>query len=186
MKKLYVAAVAIGAAAVIASVAALILDKSLPYRIGLANYPTYLWADRLTGVPVALALLSLVSGCAVKRRIPLVLGLLSLALLFLFMSYVRSGPNPQAWCFNNLRAIDGAKDELAVRRDFTNGTAVTFTEISPFLRKGTDLPRCAEGGQYIINSIGKDARCNFHGTVTEIEAGWQKQMVTNAAPRAPL
>jgi hypothetical protein len=139
MKKLYVAAVAIGAAAVIASVAALILDKSLPYRIGLANYPTYLWADRLTGVPVALALLSLVSGCAVKRRIPLVLGLLSLALLFLFMSYVRSGPNPQAWCFNNLRAIDGAKDELAVRRDFTNGTAVTFTEISPFLRKGTDL-----------------------------------------------
>jgi hypothetical protein len=27
-----------------------------------------------------------------------------------------------------------------------------------------------------MNSIGNDARCTFHGSITEMEAEWQRQM----------
>jgi len=176
MKKLYAAALTLGLAAVVASAAALILDKSLPYRIGFSDYPKYVWAWRLTGVSIGLALLTLISGVAARKGwFPSAFGLVSLFSL-LFIGGVHSGPNPQAWCWNNLREIDGAKEQLAHQRSLTSGTVVTIASISPFMPHRIQFPRCAKGGQYIINSIGNDARCTFHGTVTEMEADWQKQL----------
>src|SRR5437016_7201159 len=105
VKKAYAIAITLGMAAVIVSAAALILDKSLPYRIGFHDYPNYLWASRLTGASVALVLLTLATGLAARKRVfPFALGLLSLSSLW-FIGGIHSGPNPQAWCFNNLREI---------------------------------------------------------------------------------
>ena len=175
MKILYPVSVALRVATALASVAALALDKSLPYRIGFIDYHSYTWAGRLTGISVGLALLSFISGTAARKGwFPFGLALLGLTPLLL-IGGVHSGPNPEAWCFNNLRQIEGGKARLADERTLTNGTAITMTDISRFVPAGQEL-RCAQGGRYIINSIGSDTRCTFHGTIPEMEANWQKQM----------
>lgn len=168
-------AVALGVATVLASLAALALDKSLPYRIGYIDYHRYTWVGRLIGVSVGLALLSFVCTTSARKGswFPFGLALLGVTPL-LFIGGVHSGPNPEAWCFNNLRRIDGGKEQLAGERGLTNGSSVPMTDIDRFMPAG-EL-RCAEGGRYIINPIGSDARCTFHGTITEMEANWQKRM----------
>ena len=177
VKKLYPVAIALGIAGALASMTAVALDKSLPYRVGFTEYSRYLWAGRLTGVSLVLALLTLLCGIAARKGwLPFALGLVSLSPL-LVIGGVHSGPNPQAWCFNNLRKIDGAKEQLVHERGLTNRAPVTMIEIARFIPAGEKL-RCTEGGKYIINSIGDDARCSFHGTIAEMEADWRKQMGT--------
>ncbi len=169
-------------AGVLASVAAVRLDKSLPYRIGFTEYSRYLWAWRLAGLSVGLALLTLLCGTAARKGwLPFALGLVSLTPL-LIIGGVHSGPNPQAWCFNNLRKIEGAKEQLVRERGLTNGAPVTMSQIAPFIPEGPEL-RCAERGTYIINATGNDARCTFHGSIAEMEAEWQRQM--QAQPGGP-
>src|SRR5258708_34087279 len=121
MKRLYPVSVALGVATVLASCAALALDKSLPYRIGFLDYQSYTWAGRLMGVSVGLALLSFVSGATARKGwFPFALALMGLTPLLL-IGGVHSGPNPEAWCFNNLRQIEGWKERLAEERALTNG-----------------------------------------------------------------
>ena len=182
MKRLYAVAIAIGVAAVVVSSAAVGLDRSLPYRIGLDDYSKYVWVGRLTVASLGLAILALLSGLAARKGwLPLVLGLVGLSPLLL-VGGVHSGPNPQGWCFNNLRQIEAAKEQLAHDCGLSNGTLVTLSDISRFLAPGLQL-HCAKHGAYIINSIGNDARCTFHGTTTEMEADWQRQM--QAQPGGP-
>ena len=175
MKRLHPVSIALGLATVLGSAAALALDKSLPYRIGFIDYHTYTWVGRLAGISVGLALLAFFCGMAARKGwFPLGLALFGLTPL-LFIGGVHSGPNPEAWCFNNLRQIEGGKEQLAQERGLTKGSPVTMADISRFIPAGREL-RCAERGTYIINSIGNDARCTFHGTIPGMEAAWQKQM----------
>jgi hypothetical protein len=181
MKRLYAVGIAIGVAAVVAASAAVGLDKTLPYRIGLEDYSKYLWVERLTVASLGLGGLALVSGLGARKVLPVVLGLVGLSPLLL-VGGVHSGPNPQAWCYNNLRCLEGAKDQLARERGLSNGTAVTLIDISGFVAAGPRL-RCAKRGTYIINPIGNDARCTFHGSIAEMEAEWHSQM--QAQPGGP-
>lgn len=175
MKKLHTVAITLGMAGVLVSTAAVALDKSLPYRVGLTEYSRYLWAGRFTEVSVGLALLTLLCGTAARKGwLPFALGLVSLSPL-LIIGGVHSGPNPQAWCYNNLRKIEGAKEQLVHERGLTSGSPVTMSQIAPSIPAGSEL-RCAERGTYLINSIGSDARCTFHGSIAEMEAEWQRQM----------
>src|SRR5712664_1649221 len=136
--------------------AAVALNKSLPYRIGFTDYSRYVWVGRLTGVSVGLASLTFLCGVAARKGgFPFALGLVSLSPV-LVIGGVHSGPKPEAWCFINLRKIDGAKEQLVHERGLTNGSPVTMLEIAPLLPAGQEL-RCAEGGKYIINPIGNDA-----------------------------
>lgn len=174
MKRLYAIGMATGVAAVAASSVAVGLDKTLPYRIGLDDYSKYLWVGRLTLASIGLAVLALISGLAARKGLAIVLGLVGVGPLLL-VGGVHSGPNPQAWCFINLHHIEAAKEQLARERGLSNSTAVTLLDISRFLPPGLQL-RCAKRGTYIINSIGSDARCTFHGSITEMEAEWQRQV----------
>jgi hypothetical protein len=167
MKKLYAVAVATGIAGVSASLVAVGLDKSLPYRIGLDDYSRYLWVGRLTVASLAAAIMVLLSGLAARRGLPVVLGLVGLIPLLL-IGGAHSGPNPEMWCFNNLRRIDGAKEQLVQERGLTNGSSVTMADISRFIPPGPDL-RCAEHGMYVIGPIGSEPRCTAHGTIPEME-----------------
>jgi len=98
MKRLYPVSLAFGAATVLASLAALFLDKSLGYRIGPLEYAKYMWAERLVGLSVGLALLALVCALVAGRgRFSVCLPFLGLIPLF-FIGGVHSGPNPEAWC----------------------------------------------------------------------------------------
>lgn len=175
MKKLYRVSLALGVATIVPSVVALILDRSVGYRIGPLNYGTYLWSEHLAATAVALALLALVCGLAARSGWrPVIFALFGLT-PFLLMSQVHSGPNPEAWCYNNLRHIEAAKDQLGQERSLTNGTSVLKADISRLMPEGRD-PQCAKRGTYIINPLGIPARCTVHGTIPEMEATWQKAM----------
>lgn len=169
MKGLASVSIALGVATVVASVTAVALDKTLPYRIGILDYGKYLWVGRLAVISVALAVLAFLTGRVARKgwfsRGCAIFGLIPLLLI----GGVHSGPNPKMWCFGNLRQIEGAKDQFAQEHGLTNGSPVDPANIFRLMPDGRE-PRCAKGGRYVINSIGADVRCTFHGTIREIEA----------------
>ena len=169
-------AITIGTTSIIINICALVLDKSLPYRIGPAYYTRYLWDDRLVFISLFVAIASLILCIVARRRLLLVLCFLSLVSLFLFAGGVHSGPNPQAWCYNNLRTIDAAKQQLAQEAGLTNGAIVTAEQISKYIDGGFGSLKCAKDGTYIIGPIGTEPRCTVHGSMSEMEAEWKKEM----------
>jgi hypothetical protein len=64
-------------------------------------------------------------------------------------------------CLNNLRLIEGAKDQWAIEYHRTNREAVSVSDITPYIKFG--LPVCPEGGTYSIHAIGINATCSLAG-----------------------
>ena len=174
-KTLNVTALALGTIGLVAAALALALDKTLPYRIGPDHYTQYQWVWRLVAVSLAVALPALILGLALRHKLAVVLALLSPVFLA-FIGGVHSGPNPQAWCYNNLRHIEGAKEQLALKNNLTNGVVVTTEQLLPFINGKFWGLNCAEHGTYTINSIRMEARCSVHGTISEMEAEWKVRM----------
>jgi prepilin-type N-terminal cleavage/methylation domain-containing protein len=62
-------------------------------------------------------------------------------------------------CINNLRQIDGAKEQHALEARLTAGATPADTAINAYL-KGTQTPICPGGGTYTYGAIGSDPTCN--------------------------
>jgi hypothetical protein len=79
----------------------------------------------------------------------------------------RSTPSQNA-CINNLRQLDGAKQEWALENGGTNGVVCTADDIKPYVKldaKG-NLPKCPLGGIYTIGKVGGPVTCSLGTTVT--------------------
>jgi prepilin-type N-terminal cleavage/methylation domain-containing protein len=63
-------------------------------------------------------------------------------------------------CVNNLRQIDGAKDQYALDNNNTAPTAMG--DLVPTYIKAT--PTCRGGGSYTLNALGTTASCSVGGT----------------------
>jgi hypothetical protein len=85
--------------------------------------------------------------------------------------------SPATACINNLREIDGAKEEWTLKHNAKTNDIVTFDQIKPYLvpddqpnafikldAKG-NLPKCPEGGIYTIGRIGEPPTCSLGTTV---------------------
>jgi len=60
-------------------------------------------------------------------------------------------------CVNNLRQIDGAKDQWALEQGKSSGDACTIGDITPYLR---NAPTCPVGPTaYSVNVIGTTPAC---------------------------
>jgi hypothetical protein len=68
-------------------------------------------------------------------------------------------------CLNNLRQIEGAKDQCALELKLGTGATVTADQISPYLKEGFENCRCPVGGQYAIAGIGELSACSIHGSL---------------------
>lgn len=155
--------------AVIAVASAIALEKSLPYRIGPANYARYLWAVRLSIVALVTPVLAIGLGIASRQRLPILLGVCSLVACYVFAPLsVHSGASPKAWCYFSLRRIDGAKAQVELQRNLTNGVVITAEELSPLIDGGFQSLKCYERGVYSIGPVGTDPRCSVHGSLSEI------------------
>ena len=150
-----------------------ILDKFLPYRIGPSYYTFYLFTEALTIISLGVVILALFVGVASGQWRPCILAVAGLVMLF-SMNPVHSGANPEAWCFNNLRKIEAAKEQLAEDKNLTNGTVVTSEQLSPYIEGGFASLECAKRGEYSINPIDTEPRCTFHGSMSEMLAKWKK------------
>ncbi len=173
----------LGVIAAVSAACTFLMTISVPYRIHQGVYTWYLWTQRLlpfTGFTALVAMVSaLVIGISSRQRLPIILAVMSCALLFFSISYggVHSGPNPQAWCYSNLRKMEAAKAQLALEKELTSEVAITGAHISKHISGGFDTLVCAEHGKYTVGTVGTEARCSVHGSMSEMEDGWQKRML---------
>ena len=67
-------------------------------------------------------------------------------------------------CLNNLRIIEGAKDQWALENKKGVGDAMSAQDILPYL-KNNALPACPQGGVYTLNALGAVPTCSMPGHV---------------------
>ena len=65
-------------------------------------------------------------------------------------------------CINNLRQIDGAKQQWALENKKQNTDMPTEAELTAYLGQG-GFPRCVAGGHYTINAVGEKPTCSISG-----------------------
>ena len=62
-------------------------------------------------------------------------------------------------CINNLRRIDGAKEQVALEKKIEAGKAIQVEEMVRFI-KGKAFPRCPAGGVYSVSLVDQAPRCS--------------------------
>jgi hypothetical protein len=77
-------------------------------------------------------------------------------------NFVRSGHPPHAACVNNLRQIDGAKDQWAIEHKREAGAMAPALEVAEYI-KGHAIPVCPDGGTYAVKAVGENPTCSIGG-----------------------
>jgi prepilin-type N-terminal cleavage/methylation domain-containing protein len=62
-------------------------------------------------------------------------------------------------CINNLRQIDGAKEQWALENKKSAGSSVVDTEVDAYLKGGR--PSCPGGGTYSYNAVDTSPTCSL-------------------------
>jgi len=65
-------------------------------------------------------------------------------------------------CINNLRQIDGAKQQWALEKNKAGDAVPTVKNLLPYLKGGV-FPACPDGGTYFINSVDAVPTCSVAG-----------------------
>ena len=74
-------------------------------------------------------------------------------------NYVRArGTAGRTACVNNLRQLDGAKQQWALENQKGGAETPTEADLKPYLREG--MPTCPAGGNYTINALNADPTCS--------------------------
>ena len=105
-----------------------------------------------------------------KAIILIVLGSVSgvIATAILLPIYIRARTTPAMnACVNNLRQIDGAKQQWALEYKKTTNDVPTMEDIRPYVGRGTEgeIPHCPLGGIYKIGRIGEPPSCSVDGSL---------------------
>ena len=64
-------------------------------------------------------------------------------------------------CINNLRQIDGAKEQWALEKKKAAGATITQSEVDEYIKGGT--PKCPSGGTYTYNNVDTAPACSVTG-----------------------
>jgi TolA-binding protein len=67
-----------------------------------------------------------------------------------------------AICINNLRMIEGAKQQWALEKQKPQGALLIAADLAPYLKTNV-LPTCPAGGVYTINPVGYAPLCSIPG-----------------------
>jgi hypothetical protein len=75
-------------------------------------------------------------------------------------------PSSYDSCINNLRQIDGAKQQWALEHGKKVDDKVTWNDITPYIRL-KNAPRlwCPQGGAYILGTVAENPRCSVKGHI---------------------
>ena len=70
-------------------------------------------------------------------------------------------------CINNLRYIDGAKQQWALVNRKQSTDTPTMEDLRPYVGRGATgtLPVCPDGGFYTVGSVGQKPTCSIPGHV---------------------
>jgi prepilin-type N-terminal cleavage/methylation domain-containing protein len=67
-------------------------------------------------------------------------------------------------CINNLRVIDGAKEQYAMDSNVATGTAIANSAINEYIKGGYTSLECGAGGVYAAEALGTDPSCSYATT----------------------
>src|SRR5262249_40750310 len=67
-------------------------------------------------------------------------------------------------CINNLRQIDGAKQQWALENKMSTNAIPNTKDILPYFRDNA-LPTCPSGGAYTLNAVSLVPACSFPGHI---------------------
>ena len=62
-------------------------------------------------------------------------------------------------CINNLRQIDGAKEQWALEKKQAPGAPIDQTQVDDYIKGGT--PKCPAGGAYVYGAVDSNPTCNI-------------------------
>jgi hypothetical protein len=68
-------------------------------------------------------------------------------------------------CINNLRMIQGAKQQWALERNKTSSDVPGWDDIRPYMGAGKTTLRCPKGGEYNLGAVGEMPSCSIPGHV---------------------
>jgi prepilin-type N-terminal cleavage/methylation domain-containing protein len=96
-------------------------------------------------------------------EIMIVVAIIGLLAAIAIPNFVRARQTAQTnACLNNLRVIDGAKNQLALETGLKTSAACTSTLLVPYLghSSASKFPQCPIGnGNYTVNPIGTNPTC---------------------------
>lgn len=107
-------------------------------------------------------------GLAIAGLVAGYVGVVGLLLALVIPRFVHphTSASPNA-CVNNLRAIDGAKQQWALENKKHATDTPTAEDVRPYLGRGTnyEFPVCPGGGVYTIGAVGEKPTCSIPGHV---------------------
>src|SRR5260221_1836672 len=97
-------------------------------------------------------------------EIMIVVAIIGLLAAIAIPNFVRARTTSQTnACINNLRQIDGAKQQWALENHATSTSTVTSTLLMPYLGRGTtgSYPLCPALGTYTIGDVSTPPACSL-------------------------
>jgi len=84
-------------------------------------------------------------------------GLMALMIGCLRPRYVASSDS----CINQLRQIDGAKQQWMIEQHKTTNDVPTWNDLRPYLSRDGKIPVCPRGGRYTIGRLDELPSCSY-------------------------
>jgi prepilin-type N-terminal cleavage/methylation domain-containing protein len=104
-------------------------------------------------------------------EIMIVVAIIGLLAAIAIPSFVKArNTSQQNACLNNLRQIDGGKEQAAMRYRLTDGNTLSTTSVNEYI-KGNTTPECPGGGNYEYKVIGSDPDCDINDPTSHQFAG---------------
>jgi len=98
-------------------------------------------------------------------EIMIVVAIIGLLAAIAIPNFVRARDTSQKnSCINNLRQIDGAKQEWALENKENDTSSPATTDVQNYLKDNL-FPHCPSSGTYSINAVNTDPTCSISGHV---------------------
>jgi prepilin-type N-terminal cleavage/methylation domain-containing protein len=98
-------------------------------------------------------------------EIMIVVAIIGLLAAIAIPNFVRARNSAQAnACINNLRQIDGAKQQWALENRQTDAAVPVVADVTPYLKGGAMPLEPASGNYNAINAVNVNPQCSIGGT----------------------
>ena len=93
-------------------------------------------------------------------EIMIVVAIIGLLAAVAIPNFVRARQTAQRnACIQNLKQIDGAKEQWAIEAKKAPGATVNDSDITPYI-KGNAIPTCPASGTYTLGTVGENPTCS--------------------------
>ena len=93
-------------------------------------------------------------------EIMIVVAIIGLLAAIAIPNFVRARNTAQQnACINNLKQIDGAKQQWALENKKTDGDTMTSTDVQVYIKNNL-YPHCPASGTYTLNAVNADPTCD--------------------------